>query len=138
MQVAGELNRTYRSLTQSVASILKNEGVRGFYQGVTPALFAASGSWGGYFLCYEASKERKLKALPAGSKLGTADHVCAVYMYCNDLITVKHIALQLTSGVEAGAVLVFIFNPVWVVKTRLALQGVDLQQKRKYTGPIGL
>lgn len=75
MQVAGELNRTYRSLTKSVVSILKNEGVRGFYQGVTPALFAASGSWGGYFLVYEASKERKLKALPTGSKLGTADHV---------------------------------------------------------------
>ena len=41
------------------------------------------------------------------------------------------------SGVQAGVVLVFMFNPLWVVKTRLALQGVDLQQKHKYTGPIG-
>eukprot|EP01034_Spumella_vulgaris_P034076 gene34076-42020_t len=43
---------------------------------------------------------------------------------------------QLTSGVEAGSILVFIFNPVWVIKTRLALQGVDLKQHRTYTGPI--
>lgn len=44
----------------------------------------------------------------------------------------------MASGVEAGVVLVFVFNPVWVVKTRLALQGVDLKQKRKYTGVIGM
>ena len=32
---------------------------------------------------------------------------------------------QLLAGVEAGVVLVFIFNPLWLVKTRLALQGAD-------------
>jgi len=29
----------------------------------------------------------------------------------------------LASGVEAGAILVLLFNPLWLVKTRLALQG---------------
>jgi len=114
MQVAGEMHGVYRSMTKACGSIWKNEGFRGFYQGVTPALIGASGSWGGYFLTYELSKERKLSKMPHGSKLGTYDH--------------------LASGVEAGVVLVFVFNPVWVVKTRLALQGVDLQQKKKYSG----
>ncbi len=44
---------------------------------------------------------------------------------------------QLLSGVEAGVVMVLLFNPVWVVKTRLALQGVALNQKHTYSGPIG-
>jgi hypothetical protein len=33
--------------------------------------------------------------------------------------------------------MVFIFNPVWVVKTRLALQGAENHQKQKYRGLIG-
>lgn len=76
MQVAGEQHKIYRSLTQSCKTILQNEGIKGFYQGVTPAVFAASGSWGGYFLAYEMSKERKLAKKPLGEKLGSTDHVC--------------------------------------------------------------
>lgn len=138
MQVAGQLNQAYRSLSKSITSILQNEGVRGFYNGVTPALFAASGSWGGYFLLYELSKERKLKNRPSGLKLGTTDHVnksrmTALTEHCHTSFAIA----QLSSGVEAGVGMVFLFNPVWVVKTRLALQGVDLQQKHTYTGPVG-
>jgi hypothetical protein len=36
--------------------------------------------------------------------------------------------------VEAGVLLVLLFNPLWVVKTRLALQGADqLEVSTKYT-----
>lgn len=75
MQVAGEMHGVYRSMTKACVNIWKTEGLRGFYQGVTPALLGASGSWGGYFLTYEMSKDRKLKSMPAGSKLSTVDHV---------------------------------------------------------------
>ncbi len=75
MQVAGEVNKTYRSFSKSIVSVFKNEGVKGFYQGVTPALFAASGSWGGYFYFYEKSKTRKLSKKVDGSKLDTVDIV---------------------------------------------------------------
>ena len=34
---------------------------------------------------------------------------------------------------EAGSILVFAFNPFWVVKTRLALQGAE-STGHKYTG----
>jgi len=37
--------------------------------------------------------------------------------------------------VEAGVLLVLLFNPLWVIKTRLALQGADqLEASTKYTG----
>lgn len=45
--------------------------------------------------------------------------------------------MQLLSGVEAGVILVLIFNPFWVVKTRLALQGAETGLQKRYTGMIG-
>jgi hypothetical protein len=46
-------------------------------------------------------------------------------------------AVQLASGVEAGAILVMLFNPVWVVKTRLAVQGAQASNQARYSGTIG-
>ena len=57
-------------------------------------------------------------------------------------ITIDHIRTefitQLFSGIEAGVVLVFLFNPMWVVKTRLALQGAEELSfnQIKYQGTI--
>ena len=41
----------------------EEEGVRGFHRGLSPALLASAGSWGGYFYFYENSKARKMKNL---------------------------------------------------------------------------
>ena len=114
----------YSTTFQSLRSVLKSEGTSGLYRGMTPALVASSGSWGGYFYFYELSKKRKLGLLNNGDanygdesvknqKLGVTDH--------------------LLSGIEAGVMLVFIFNPIFLVKTRLALQGAD-PNKAKYRG----
>lgn len=37
---------------------------------------------------------------------------------------------------EAGVLLVFLFNPLWVLKTRMALQGAEVEAagQRKYSG----
>lgn len=78
MQVISDSTGTYRSLTKAFGQVLRNEGVKGLYQGMSPALVGASGSWGGYFYFYEQSKERKLRKLQStgkGSSLLTADHV---------------------------------------------------------------
>ena len=93
----------YGSIIGSLRVVVTHEGVRGLYKGVTPAIIASSGSWGGYFFFYEQAKARKLRT--SGQKLRTVDH--------------------LTAGVEAGSILVLLFNPLWLVKTRLALQGAD-------------
>ena len=99
----GRLRNPYGSVLGSLRQVLRNEGVRGLYKGVTPAMIASSGSWGGYFYFYELSKSRKLGQ--GGGALTTVDH--------------------LSSGVEAGVILVFLFNPLWLIKTRMALQGLE-------------
>ena len=101
----------YSSLYSSARTVLKQEGLAGFYKGVVPAVVASAGSWGAYFYLYEYSKKRKLRynrqhGIDSGGKLGVTDH--------------------LLSGVEAGVTLVFAFNPLWLIKTRLALQGACL------------
>ena len=115
---------SYTSIMQSFRVVLREEGFRGLYQGMTPALLAAAGSWGGYFYFYESSKTRKLAGKASkDEKLQTFDH--------------------LTSGVEAGVILVMLFNPLWVMKTRLALQGAELRDgaagaNKRYDGLLGI
>ena len=75
MQVIDDSSGTYRSLSRAFRTVLKTEGINGLYRGVGPALFAASGSWGGYFYFYEMSKARKSLKLRENEKLGTVDHV---------------------------------------------------------------
>ena len=103
----------YSSIYSSARTVWKQESVTGFYKGMGPAMVASAGSWGAYFYLYEYSKERKLRynrqhGIDSGEKLRFTDH--------------------LLSGVEAGVVLVVAFNPFWLIKTRLALQGSGLGQ----------
>lgn len=73
MQVMDGSNQAYRTMRSSLQMVLKHEGFGGFYKGMSPALFAASGSWGGYFYFYELSKKRKTNN---GTRaLTTSDHV---------------------------------------------------------------
>ena len=76
MQVEESQGGKYRSISSSLKAVLRGEGIRGLYQGLTPAIIGSCASWGGYFYFYENAKKRKLSKLPAGSvKLQTVDHV---------------------------------------------------------------
>ena len=83
------------------AGILRQEGVRGFYGGLTPALVGSTVAWGAYFAVYERRKAARTAAAGGGA-LGPRDH--------------------LLSAAEAGLLATVLTNPVWVVKTRLQLQ----------------
>eukprot|EP01038_Epipyxis_sp_PR26KG_P006268 gene6268-8632_t len=108
-------NNMYRSVFSSYRAIVSLEGIGGFYKGITPALIATSCSWGGYFYFYENSKNRKL--LNKYNNINPINQTKSNINY-NKLNTVDH----LLSGIEAGVILVLLFNPLWVIKTRLALQ----------------
>ncbi len=143
MQVIDTKDQIYRHFLQSVRTVVREEGLHGLYQGMSPALFAASGSWGGYFYFYEKSKARKLEqklhqGRIEGQVLSSADHVTPFHYIIVDINTYS-CYLQLLSGIEAGVILVFMFNPFWVVKTRLALQGAEVlpTTHKRYTGMIG-
>jgi solute carrier family 25 folate transporter 32 len=104
---AGLSNNNHRlGALRALRGIVKHEGVIGLYQGLTPALVGSAVSWGGYFFLYEGFKER-LKtykgSLPNGSP--TLTSLDNFQLACS-----------------AGAVMVFITNPVWLIKLRMQLQ----------------
>ncbi|KFM83302.1 Mitochondrial folate transporter/carrier, partial [Stegodyphus mimosarum] len=108
----------YHGLGNAVTTIIKEEGIRGLYRGVTPNCWGAGASWGFYFLFYNAIKTWMLdgstkKTLSAGS--------------------------HMLAAAEAGVITLFITNPIWVVKTRMCLQystTVGLPPSKHYTGML--
>ncbi len=92
MQVIDTKDQIYRHFLQSVRTVVREEGAHGLYQGMSPALFAASGSWGGYFYFYEKSKARKLEqklhqGRLEGQVLSSADHVTPLHNITVDINT---------------------------------------------------
>ena len=127
MQVEETRNGSYRTIIGSFERVLKVEGVTGLYKGLTPAVLASCGSWGGYFYLYELAKKRKLTTRERqgqGESLNSVDHLMA--------------------GFEAGVVLALLFQPLWLAKTRMALQEVQgsetivpgVANRRPYKGMI--
>lgn len=103
LQVQDGHTRTtkYASLRDAVKLILREEGWRGMYKGVVPAMYGSGLSWGSYFFLYEASKTRLRGDRPSAA-LSWWEHTRAAW--------------------EAGSLTVFLTNPFWLVKTRLQLQ----------------
>ncbi|CAK4641626.1 unnamed protein product [Aphanomyces euteiches] len=104
--------KAYRSLLQAFTSIVRQEGgsssrwnVRALYQGMSPALYGTTLSWGLYFLFYEHAKSfyAEQTTLPAW---------------------VGHFA----SGIQAGAMCVPLTNPIWLVKIRMQVQATHATQ----------
>lgn len=98
-QVYDRAGRPFPSMLKGMQSIVQQEGYRGLYKGLTPALLANGVSWGGYFLFYEHAKNRYLREQ-------------------RQLTSVHH----LLSAFEAGIIMVFLTNPLWLIKTRMQLQ----------------
>ncbi|KAH7624650.1 hypothetical protein Ndes2526B_g00011 [Nannochloris sp. 'desiccata'] len=91
----------YRGTVDALQSIGRQEGWKALYSGLTPALIGSGVAWGVYFFAYNAAKQR-YRELTGQTRLGPLTH--------------------LASAAEAGSIVCFITNPIWVVKTRLQLQ----------------
>ncbi|KAH8933576.1 hypothetical protein BDL97_18G037100 [Sphagnum fallax] len=102
----------YKHTVHALYTIAKVEGLRGLYAGLFPAVLGSSLSWGLYFFLYSNIKERNQRLV--GRDLGPA--------------------LHLLSGAEAGSIVCVLTNPVWLVKTRLQLQGHGHGTRQPYTG----
>jgi len=106
----------YQGLGNAISTIVKEEGVKGLYRGVTPNVWGAGTSWGFYFFFYNG-----LKTWMEDGKegcLGPGKHMLA--------------------AAEAGVLTLLMTNPIWVVKTRLCLQfeqpGTPVDQSKMYRG----
>uniref|UniRef100_F1KX66 Folate transporter/carrier n=1 Tax=Ascaris suum TaxID=6253 RepID=F1KX66_ASCSU len=102
----------YRSYWHATKSIVKAEGVRGLYQGLTPNLVGAALAWGLYFDFYYVIKEK-----------------CTKHNVSTGAETVDNFFFGLTSG----SCVLALTNPIWVSKTRLCLQ-YENEFSKPYSG----
>ncbi|XP_064488611.1 solute carrier family 25 member 32-like [Ornithodoros turicata] len=91
----------YRGFLHAVRTIFKEEGLVGFYRGISPNCFGAGASWGFYFYFYNAIKSQ-MASRSASPTLGPNQHMLA--------------------AAEAGVLTLTMTNPIWVIKTRMCLQ----------------
>eukprot|EP00948_MAST-09A_sp_MAST-9A-sp1_P002568 g2568.t1 len=105
----------YRSSLHAIQSILRDEGPKSFYQGITPALVGNAVSWGLYFFFYEQAKTRRRKRLANTNN----SFISGINSSSPPRLSWDQ---HLLSGCEAGALTTLMTNPIWLVKTRLQLQ----------------
>ncbi|CAD5229240.1 unnamed protein product [Bursaphelenchus okinawaensis] len=99
----------YRNYWHAAKLIVRAEGIRGLYQGLTPSIIASPLSWGLYFHIYHQLHDY--------SGMSKQD---------------PRFIVNLGLGCVSGAIVMAFTNPLWVVKTRLCLQ-YEYQIKR-YNG----
>ncbi|KAH1260298.1 Folate transporter 1, chloroplastic [Glycine max] len=102
---------SYKNTAHAVFTIARSEGLRGLYAGFLPGVLGSTISWSLYFFFYDRAKQRYARNREGKLSPG----------------------LHLASAAEAGAIVSFFTNPVWLVKTRLQLQ-TPLHQTRPYSG----
>ncbi|KAL4423143.1 hypothetical protein ABPG77_007796 [Micractinium sp. CCAP 211/92] len=115
----------YRGTLDALRQIVAGEGWRALYSGLTPALAGSGIAWGVYFYAYNRAKQRyqRLQQLGSGGSRGSSTSSRAGQPQQR-----LGAGMHLLSAAEAGAVVCFLTNPIWVVKTRLQLQRRTLDQ----------
>ncbi|KAG9459557.1 hypothetical protein H6P81_004065 [Aristolochia fimbriata] len=87
----------------SLQEIVKKEGIRGMYRGLSPTVLALLPNWAVYFTIYE-----QLKSL----------------LSSNDGTHQLSVGANMIAAAGAGAATTTATNPLWVVKTRFQTQGM--------------
>jgi solute carrier family 25 folate transporter 32 len=135
--------------------VIKHEGYLGLYKGLTPAVIGSAASWGGFFILYEELKRQFLhrKIRLAGCNVDTSvvmePYDASKDMHVDEEMDVNsndesytpksqsasqpNVKLgpieHFTASCMAGACMVALTNPLWLIKTRLQLQNSRLQEQ---------
>ncbi|CAG9464007.1 unnamed protein product [Pedinophyceae sp. YPF-701] len=96
----------YGTVMGGLRTIVRQEGTRALYRGLTPTLLALLPNWAVYFSAYE-----RLKTGINNAANDNWRHTPAVHM---------------AAACGAGVATVAVTNPLWVVKTRLQTQNMAL------------
>ncbi|CAI0451285.1 unnamed protein product [Linum tenue] len=104
LPVAAHSSGRGSAIVTILQSIVKTEGVRGLYRGLSPTILAILPNWAVYFTVYE-----KLKGL---------------FLTNGDESGQLTVGRNMIVAAGAGAATAITTNPLWVVKTRLQTQGM--------------
>jgi solute carrier family 25 folate transporter 32 len=112
--------------------IIKYEGVRGLYQGWTPAVLGSAISWGGYFYLYENFKRQLITY-----KLQKTTDRTATAADLRDTAATLNSADNFCLACISGTFMVVLTNPIWLIKTRMQLQmsRASKQQQHAHVKP---
>ena len=116
------LSRQQRpTIASSLRNVVKYEGFMGLYQGLSPALLASAVSWGGYFFLYEGMKKQ---ALAVRQKRHEQSLQTSGLATAGDALKVERLSAteNFAAACLAGAAMVGLTNPMWLIKTRMQLQ----------------
>jgi len=147
-------NARGRTICTSIRGVIKHEGYLGLYKGLTPAVIGSAVSWGGFFILYE---ELKRQILHRKEILAESDVNSPILIESYDMSKDMHVDEEMdvnsnqrtykqkisapppkvqlgpiehfTASCMAGACMVAITNPIWLIKTRLQLQNFRLQDQ---------
>lgn len=118
LQAQGALSRApqYSGFYGAFRKILQVEGIRGLYRGLVPITIGYLPTWTIYFSVYERAKTYYPNIMgPLGVTSDTINHCMA--------------------AVTAGMALSVAVNPIWVVKTRLMIQGSYPREELRPAAP---
>ena len=110
-----------------VRGMIQHEGFGSLYQGLSPALIGSAVSWGGYFFLYEGFK-RQLKSYKASTP---KDGTILPPTSSVELTPLENFEL----ACSAGAIMVFLTNPFWLIKIRMQLQMKQASQQLRIKQP---
>lgn len=104
-RAAVETKNDDKTVTQAVLDIVKREGVRGLYSGLSSSLVGIAVTNGVYYYFYERSRTIILDSKSGSKALSTLESVLA--------------------GLIAGSATTIISNPIWVVQTSQAVRSAE-------------
>lgn len=105
-------------------SIVRYDGLKGFYRGLGPTILGYLPTWAIYFAVYDGIKttfgEPPLGASSASERLYPAAQVKGYQPVMRE----HPWSLHILSAMAAGATSTICTNPLWVIKTRFMVQFV--------------
>jgi len=119
------LSRQQRpTIASSLRNVVKYEGFMGLYQGLSPALLASAVSWGGYFFLYEGIKKQALAVRQKRHEPSLLGVQTSGLAAAGDALKVERLSAteNFAAACLAGAAMVGLTNPMWLIKTRMQLQ----------------
>jgi solute carrier family 25 folate transporter 32 len=126
-----------RTICTTVRGVIRHEGYVGLYRGLSPAIVGSAASWGGFFILYEEIKKQMLILKNNASSNSPLSISSGMNISINATISPEAQMQQprlgpidhFAASCLAGACMVALTNPLWLIKTRLQLQNSRLQNQ---------